>query len=371
MNTQKKPRFYKSVDLSRLPVEFNSRNSAGWLGPVIMIFAIFWGGMPTAVLVTSISQGTFEPGMLLVLFFTGIGIGAFVLGLALTFSRTRYKITSDMVFCTLRKFRKSECWQESLANYQGVAMRSEYHSSSGRRGSSYTLYIVELRHIREEKTVLLYQSQSDQHIREIWENSAKALREPALEFVDGKLQRRELEDLDKSVRELMLEEKVKWQDVTLETPPEGIKVAYDQGFYVLTISHCNAPLSVMKALGFVVLGFIGFFAMVGLYWMGILAFFGAAWLTFWLYGIKTEFRMNSKHVEKFSVYPWGKQKTVVLQAKEIEGVQFKSSADTEGMRCDRLVIATDRKGSVDMSTGWITHETLEWLRSAMLKILAM
>ncbi len=371
MNTQSQAQFYNSVDLSCFPVEFNSRNSAGWLGPFIMIFALFWGGMPTSVLVTSMIQGKFEPGMLLLLFFTFIGIGVFVLGIVLTFSKTRYAITTDSVSCAVQKLGKNQHWTEPLFNYQGVAMRSEHHSSSGRRGSSYTLYIVELRHSSDEKTVLLYQSKSDANIRQIWENSAKVLKIPALEFVNGKIRKREVEDLDKSVRELMQENKVKWEDVVLDAPPEGVKVEYNQGFYVLTIAHCNAPWSVMKVLGMIVLGIMGFFMMVGSYVLAILALLGVLCLVFWLYGVKTELRINSQRLERFFVYPWGKQRAVVLETREIEGVQFKSSADNEGRSRDKLVIATDRKGSINISTGWITYETLEWLRSAMLKILSI
>jgi len=250
-------------------------------------------------------------------------------------------------------------------------MRSEHHSSSGKRGSSYTLHVVELRHQSENKTVLLYQSKSDRHIREIWESSAKALQKPALEFVDGKLQKRELEDLDKSVRELMTEDKVKWQDVAVENPPEGIKIVYDQGFYVLTVSHCNAPWQVMKVLGLIVAGFIALLTVLGVYFIAGLVALAVLWQIFWLYGVKTELRVNSQRIEKAFLYPWGRSRTAVLEAGRIEGVQFKSSADNQGGSKDKLVITTDQEGMITISTGWIDHETLAWLRSAMLKILSM
>ncbi|HRZ40748.1 MAG TPA: hypothetical protein P5246_07050, partial [Candidatus Omnitrophota bacterium] len=359
------------VDLRHLPVEFNDVNSAGWLGPFIMLFAFVWGGGPTGFLVQNILNGTFEPGMLLVLFFTVLGAGLFIFGFVLTFHKERYRISSEEVCCTTQKFRRSEQWREPLANYQGVVMRSEYHKRSGRHGSSYTLYIVELRHPQHEKTVLLCQSRSDRSVRRIWEDSAKALRKTAMEYVDGKLHTREPEDLDKSVRDLMQEGKVKWEDVSLDVPPDGVRLGYDQGSYVFTVSHCNAPWPVMKVLGLIVAGLIALLTVTGIYFIAGLAALAVLWQIFWLYGVKTELKVNSQRIEKAFLYPWGKSGTAVLEAGRIEGIQFKSSADNRGGSRDKLVITTDQEGMVRISTGWITNETLEWLRSAMLKALSL
>ena len=74
-------------------------------------------------------------------------------------------------------------------------------------GLAYTLHKVVLKHAREEDLdVLLYQSRSDRGVRLRAETLSRLLKRPILrEEVDGSFSERAVEDLDKSVRELVEE----------------------------------------------------------------------------------------------------------------------------------------------------------------------
>jgi len=80
-----------NVDTAHLPFEWESSKGSKAAGVFLVIFALFWGGMPTAILVGSIASGKFEPEILFTLIFTVIGIGIFIGGLALF----RYKKTGS------------------------------------------------------------------------------------------------------------------------------------------------------------------------------------------------------------------------------------------------------------------------------------
>lgn len=91
---------------------------------------------------------------------------------------------------------------EEIDRYAGIAYCEEFHAGS-KNSSPYTFYIVELYHTDTKKTVIAYPSNSVHGVRAIWEDSCRQLNLPAIEKVGRTLIKRYVEDLDKSVRDLV------------------------------------------------------------------------------------------------------------------------------------------------------------------------
>lgn len=95
--------------------------------------------------------------------------------------------------------------KEPLENYTGVRLRVLF-SQSGLFNKS--RYIIDLYHRDPNKIIPLFITTKNKNIRKIWENYARLFKLPALSVGDRGLVQREAEDLDKSIKELFLTNKL-------------------------------------------------------------------------------------------------------------------------------------------------------------------
>lgn len=94
---------------------------------------------------------------------------------------------------------------ESINNYIGVRLRVLFTQAGI---FTKNRYIIDLYHEDASKIVPLYISTKNKNIRKIWENYARLFKLPALSIGERGIIRRECEDLDKSIKELYLEDKL-------------------------------------------------------------------------------------------------------------------------------------------------------------------
>lgn len=94
---------------------------------------------------------------------------------------------------------KKKVFREALENYEGVMLRIEFYQCGFINKNK---YIIELYNKNYKKTAPLYISTSDKEIHQIWKNYARKLNLPTLIETDEGLVKREVADLDKSLREM-------------------------------------------------------------------------------------------------------------------------------------------------------------------------
>lgn len=94
--------------------------------------------------------------------------------------------------------------KESIGNYEGVRFRIEFFQFGFMTKNK---YIIELYHKNSQKTAPLYISTKGKNIRKIWEYYAQKLNLPAVVLTDEGMVRREVSDLDKSIKEMVEEGK--------------------------------------------------------------------------------------------------------------------------------------------------------------------
>lgn len=133
-----------------------------------------------------------------------VGLGIMI---SLIFSYIRYKkILFDGKNVTVIHrpvFGNKKVFKEPLGNYEGVRFRIEFFQFGLLNKNK---YIIELYNQDSYKTAPLYISTSNKHIRKIWEGYARKLNLPTLIMTDEGMASRDVEDLDKSIKEM----KEKW-----------------------------------------------------------------------------------------------------------------------------------------------------------------
>ncbi len=359
----------KRMDVSSLPAEHTERGSR-FAGFFVLVFSLFWGGGPTVGFLYMVAEGDFEPMMLFMLIFTVIGAGLFVLGLYLLTQVTTTRIDGRTVFRDAKWMFGHKVWEEPMANYPGVVQRSEYHSG-GKNSPSYTLYLVELHHDDKRRRLRLYESRSDAGIRGIWEDYCRQLGKPALEADGASWRERPVEDLDKSVRELAREGKVKVAfDPTLP-PPAGLKLSVDGDALRIVISKGkSSPLglilfmaipAVFIYIGFAVDGAPMLFGIVGLVFLMIMLAVLA-----WSLVAKAVLEVRGSGVRFLWTTPWGDTPGVSMDAEKVESVTVGKPA-VGNSRGNAVIIAGDL-GTIPVGQG-LDAAALEWLKNCVLAVL--
>ncbi len=356
------------IDLDSLPAEKEIKGTKT-LGCFMVGFATLWGGIPTAVLIGSLFSGKFEPAMLMILIFTVVGAVLFLVGLNQFFIKGTIKIGAEEISYFRKTLFKRAEWTEPVSSYKGVLYRSEYHSG-GKNHSSYTLYIVELLHEEKEKTVQLFSSRSDGEVRKYWEDGARMLGKPALEKDGSGFIERDVEDLDKSVKELVQEKKIKVDFDPRSTPPDGLSVEVKDGLMCITLSTSPVPpVAALFMLAFpCVFIYIGFFMkeppiIFGIIGILFLLIFGG--VVVGSHFVRRQLQLSSSYVRSVLLTPWGGKMAVQLSADEIEQVTVKESSQT-----------TRKEVSVKSDTGEITlgqslkPEAQEWLKNCILAVIS-
>lgn len=163
-------------------------------------------------MVSDISRDFFD------FFFIFIGL---VVIIPMALSHLRYKkiiINDDSVYIINRTARGKKIKTNiKLSDYEGVRLRTEF--------CQYGLFhkvkhIIELTHKNEEKTVPLYITTKAKNIRNKWEEYAKRLNLPAIVVTYTGVEKREVKDFNKSIKELYKENKIADEYDPYEAIPE-------------------------------------------------------------------------------------------------------------------------------------------------------
>lgn len=355
------------IDLDSLPVENVEKSRGG--GGFLMGFALLWGGLPTIGLVVAIISGQFEPGLLFILLFTVIGAGLFMLGLSMFFKKKKTRFDELGVSVEQSGLFGDKSWSEPYSGYLGVLSRSEYHSG-GKNSPSYTLCIVELAHAEKEKVVRLYTSRSEEGHRKIWEEYCRKLNMSAVEKDGDGYSERGVEDLDKTVAELVREGKVDLDfDTTSNIPPELQLVPEGDELLITVIKKKLSIIGALIGLSIPsVFIYVGFFVkqapiMFGI--MGILFLLAIVAGITWSLVSKQCARVSVSGIHVFSMHPWGETGGSRMRGEEIESIRVCAK---EGRGAEAVWLTGD-SASISVGQG-LKREPLEWLKSCILKVLA-
>ncbi len=137
--------------------------------------------------------------------FFDIVIMALGLGIVITLllSNIRYKKIffdgKNMTMVHRPAFGKKVTIRENIANYDGVMLRIEFFQYGF---ITKNRYFIELHHKNPDKIVPLYIAISGKDIRKIWEDYARKFNLPTLIYTDEGMVKREVKDLNKSLREM-------------------------------------------------------------------------------------------------------------------------------------------------------------------------
>lgn len=330
------------------------------------------------------------------------------------FSRQSIRITDDTVSVTRRTPLGARDWTESLAAYRGVRWkrfvlarnRSSGQSTapryrnvielahedpernlplvvftSGRAGAVATLALAksafsnpnpsaEQKAEMEQKAETLARQARGDHLRATWESLAAALGIPAIDARDGGETIREVDDLDKSVRELAADGKADsgW---TYTPPPDSIElVPAGDGRVTLVIRATDLPMMIWLFGGLGVAMFLlGAFTLQFGLALGGLAFAGfAAFIHFM--GKASPRRLTIADGQLTHEFPNRKQGNFKVDLAAIEGIEIRDvDADqahgrTMKLRGKQLWITSDQ-GEYTAGAG-LKPDALEWLRAYVL-----
>lgn len=359
----------KQIDLTRLPVTQVDKGFKG-AGFFLMLFACLWGGIPTFILMRAASSGPLQPGLWGLLIFGVIGIGIFLGGLYLLTTCTTTHLSLETVGVTKQSLFGTKQWIARLSEFIGVRYRSEYHSG-GEDNPSYTLYIVELLHKSDaKKAVRLYEARADFGVRGIWENACSTLNLPAVEGDGANLVSRDVEDLDKSVKDLAREGKLQVKFDLSKPPPAGLSLKVDSTFLELSIKTKKGSSYIGSLIGLV---FSGVFVYIGFFVKGCPLLFGIVGCvimlivilaTIWSLITTEQIRVAKDEIHVRRQTPWGPTKGTRIDTTGVEIVRIgkKDSQGTEG-----ILIETDA-GTLIIATG-LPAPCLEWLKNCILKVI--
>lgn len=356
------------INVDHLPVEHEDKGTKV-LGVFLTLFSLVWGGVPTAALIGLTASGKFEPALLIMLVFTVVGIGLFILGIKLLLSRKIIRIDVEGVTVRQKGLFGWTSWTEPFDRYRGVLSRSEYHSG-GKNSPSYTLYIVELAHDEKQKIVRLYTSRSEAGHRKIWEEYCRKLKMSAVEKDGDGYIERSVEDLDKSAAELVREGKVDLAFDPRKNVPEHLQVVPEDDELVITVVRKKISLigallglaipSVFIYVGFFVKGAPFMFGIVGVFFLLVITA-----VMIWNAVTKEQIRVSVRGVNVCQLTPWGQTAGRQIKSNAIETVRVWKK---DGTGAEAVWLAGDT-ATISVGQG-LKREALEWLRDCILKVLA-
>lgn len=340
------------VPIGALPVSVTRKNGI-FGGLFILVFAMAWGGLPIFGMAQHGMPDLEQPENLLFFLFPVLAVGIVLLGLHLLIWRKTVALDSLFVTVEQRGIFGRKSWQEPKTAYRGVLSRTRRVST---KNSSYTLYLVDLLHPDDKRTVNLYTARTNRDWRAKWEAYARWLELPALEAGEDGLVARRSADLDKPVAELIAEGKVKIDRAALGEPAEGVTV--ESGAAGLVVTRTGPELAWWGALLF--LGFPLIFVYVGFFLddvpMGVGWLFGAMGVLFealllagvvWDRISRKRLKLGPAGLTVNALGPWGETRGKTLALAEIESVglgrrEQESRAVTVQIAADRTTLTFGR-----------------------------
>ena len=358
----------RQLDLSSLPAVHN-RSGSRFGGIFLVLFALFWGGIPGLIFISLVTSGEYESSMFFLLLFPVIGIGIFLGGLYTMTFRETIRIDANSVSREAKSIFGYKYWTEPLERYSGVLSRTEQRSG-GKNSSPYTVYIVELYHEDKKKRILLYESRSGNSFRTIWEDYCRQLNKPAMERAGNKMHTRDVADLDKSVRELVQEGKITVDFDPKAPPPKGFDARVAGGQLRVALPKKNTSfLGLIIAILFTgVFIFIGFWVddapvIFGIIGIILLLFFIGAGI--WQAITRNVLLIGRNEIKILQETPWGETGGSILKADEIEEVRIGPIA--RGTKQMAVLLVTDHN-TRRIGDG-LPRESQEWLKNCILAVI--
>ena len=358
------------IDVNELPAVKDLKGSR-FRSLVLFVFSGIFGVIPTYIAIGMIiNHEEFEsPGLLFFLvpflfLFTLIGLGVFIAGLNGLFTRGTLRITSDEVAFHRKSLFGAEHWTEPLRQYAGVLKMEETRGGgAGARTTTYTVYVLKLHHRDREKRITLYESAAESGLRARWERYASSLNLPAIEETDEGFVSRDVEDLDKSVRELFKEKKIEIDFDPSQPPPKGLGLTVKDGTLIITFKKKRIPLLRLLLLPCIFVGVgVGFLAKGVVMALGILSII----LGLIVFGIialhclfERELHLSRDEVQRLWIARWWKTWRKRIKASDIEGIT---------VRRNSVVIITD-EGETSVADG-LSPDGLAWLNDCILTVIS-
>jgi hypothetical protein len=355
-----------------LPAEVEKRGSVG-CGVVLFLLAL-------ACLGAAVLEGM-DPGydvgelpIFLIGFLVGLVLFA-VLGLLTLQYREHWTLTAKFVQRRWRRIGNWKEWTTPLSDYAGVLMYDVHHSG-GKNSSSYTEYILDLHHPDDKKkTLRLWCCRSYERHRAEWERYARLLDLPALLKTPDGIEQREVDDLDKSVRERIAEGSMELTfDASTHPPGDKLSVSVEgDGLLITTRGGLGKAFKVVPVI-FVLTaaGMIagGIFALspasiilpiTGCFFLLMSMGLAFAARTFGQY-----LRVSPAGVRTWWTHPWGRFAEKMLPSQEIEEVVVRTPPGSQGFKAV-VVIA-------DSGVAWwgmgLSQEELEWVRDCIVTVIS-
>ena len=357
-------------DLDQLPATHTETGDRR-LGIILILVGAFFSGILSVLLISMLVLGAVKLKEDLVLaMLLGSVLGAVVLmaGLHQLLSVTAITIDKRRISYLSKSLFSSKEWVEEFEKYEGILYRDERHYVG--KGQSYTLCIVELYHTDKDKVVILYRSTSAKGVRAICEDYCRRLNLQAVEKDGKNIIARDVADLDKSVRDLVKDEKLNINFDLSQLPPKGLQAkAVGDMFQVVVNNNINSILLSVPAL--VIPGLLivsGLANKNGLPWVIVGIICGLVPVKRLLWITRPSIRIGEDTVFVNGITPWGETAGTTIRTSEIESVVVSDYLSFPPGCCNEVLIKTDQQ-QVAIGRG-LSAEALQWLKNCILSIIS-
>ncbi len=364
-------------DAAELPVHHEAR-SLKLVGAVLLLMAA--ADLALALVLFVFLEDVSTPVRWLVPGLVALGAVVMVLiGLHLWIRRKEWEIAGDEVRHRWRGLFGAGEWVEPLSAYRGVLARQEYHSG-GQNAPGYTLYILELKHETDEKRdVRLYQSRSREGFRARHEDYARLLGTSALIETQDGIEERRVEDLAKSVRELVAEGVLRVEFDATRRPPGRHLATVVEGDTLVVRTRPGAALgkpglivplvTALAGAGMAVGGLIvkGGAGGLPLLLAGLVALVGGTALMILARRVRQELRVSPDEVRvEWHLPVAGEVFAKAVPAEEVESVTVRTPEGSSGFTMVQAVTDAD---TVSFGFG-LTDEEKAWVRDCIITVIS-
>ncbi|MCH9673553.1 MAG: hypothetical protein K0U93_19090 [Gammaproteobacteria bacterium] len=192
-------------------------------GAILVLFGVFFAGIPSFIVYQLLTGGEVSSDMgpvgtaIMLFVFIAIGVAAAIGGVAAMLREVEVTLGATGVHGRRKGLLGTRTWQDSLDAYRGVLCEERHHRN---KNNSYTEYLITLKH-RSEKSrdVLLSREYVGAPQRGHAEAFSRLLNKPILTPVGDDYAERAIEDLDKSIGDLVREGKLQADFDPSREPP--------------------------------------------------------------------------------------------------------------------------------------------------------
>ncbi len=259
---------------------------------------------------------------------------------------------------------KKNIYKEALKNYEGVQLRIEFFQFGFLNKNR---YIIELRHKNLHKVAPLYISTSGKNIRSKWKYYAKKLNLPALILTNDGLVKRDVEDLDKSVKELFREGKLKNDYNAADSLPESVILVRKKDKTVIKMAKILWDAYNIIAWGIIILAAAALLAFVFAYDGGFSStVFVIGSLLVLLCAIISLFRRDKIAIKKHKLVIVHKFPLRNLKKDEINKNDIEAIVVTENPATGRYFLSITSNTKNVIFGKKMPAEALDWIRKYLI-----